>query len=848
MLIVDPDARSLRVLEVSLRKAGFDVRTASDLETAVREASALAPDLLVADVDLGEASGFELADQVRERADRDVGVVLLSEEAGVATKLKAIESGADDLLAKPVLVKEVIARLQATLARRERTTGGASASRRGALAHMGVVDLVQVMEVGHKSGLVHLSSNPARSGGYARGEARGTLYFREGRLVDAQLGALSGTEAFYRTLLWEDGDFEIELCPIDRPDLVETDTQSLLMEGMRRVDEWSRLVERLPSMGTQPTVDYAALGRRFGELPEEVRAVVHLLDGQRTLFEVIDAAPCDDSAAIGIVQRLLDEGVVVVPGPEEAPGAAASLEAWLAGEELALPSDVPSALGQAMIPSPHSPSEILAAAELPPEASEIPEPTEAPPTRTPSIVLSRRTVPANRPSSTAEAPPPSETIEPVARPPKLSVQRVSSIVHAASPLPQRVDEAEATVESPVPAALARSMSSSRPLAEIGGVAPAAAPVARPRAAEPARTKANNGNGHGQATAAPAVAAAAEATPTMAPGPAARPAAPIPTEPTRPNPASAGGATTNGHTREGGEAAEASFFEPPNKASEDDFAWATAPPRTALERFAPFGVVAALALVIAFFVMITNDEERRRPSRGGEPSVVSSGDEPRAATGAPTPAAAEGVDERAEAGATAPAVTATGDGTKDGEAAAEPPTEGGEAQAGPPGGPSASGPASAGGGAKAAGDRAAPASKREATKALPLPDREPVRARSGEVEQVLEGAEEALRAEDFPAAASRFKQALALDRAVAPAHSGLAYAMLGGNEFDGARRQALKALRIDERDARANLILGAIAQERGEIEEACRRYRRYLDLGGGPRTSEIQSIVDQVCSR
>ena len=51
----------------------------------------------------------------------------------------------------------------------------------GTLANMGVVDLLQVMEAGKKSGIVHLSSDPIKSGGFVtEGEERGTIFFRDG--------------------------------------------------------------------------------------------------------------------------------------------------------------------------------------------------------------------------------------------------------------------------------------------------------------------------------------------------------------------------------------------------------------------------------------------------------------------------------------------------------------------------------------------------------------------------------------------------------------------------------------------------------------------------------------------
>ena len=88
-----------------------------------------------------------------------------------------------------------------------------------------------------------------------QGEQRGTLYFREGRVFDAHVGKLTGANAVYRMLMWSDGVFEIEFKALTRDDLVHISTQVLLLEGMRRIDEWSRLEATLPPMTTRFSVD-----------------------------------------------------------------------------------------------------------------------------------------------------------------------------------------------------------------------------------------------------------------------------------------------------------------------------------------------------------------------------------------------------------------------------------------------------------------------------------------------------------------------------------------------------------------------------------------------------------------
>src|SRR5204862_7821855 len=151
--------------------------------------------------------------------------------------------------------------------------------------------------------------------GNGRKEAR--IYFRDGKVVDAELGRLRGEEAVYRALIWTTGTFEVDFCPIDREDIIPTSTQGLLMEGMRRVDEWGRLLEQLPPLATVFEVDSDELLARLNEIPDELNGILRLFDGKRTLMQVVDASPFEDLSTLATISKLFFEGLLLRT-PEEA--------------------------------------------------------------------------------------------------------------------------------------------------------------------------------------------------------------------------------------------------------------------------------------------------------------------------------------------------------------------------------------------------------------------------------------------------------------------------------------------------------------------------------------------------
>jgi len=306
----------VRVLEVSLKKAGYSVTTASDGADALSKIEFSIPDLILTDTRLPRLDGYELVRRLKEHAEfAQLPVVFLTSQKSVEDKVRGLELGVEDYLTKPIFVRELIARVNLLLARRtqEKMATSVPTSRRtrlsGSLEDMGVVDLLQTFEVSRKSGIAKIHDG--------RREAR--VYFRDGKVVDAELGQLRGEEAVYRSLIWIAGTFEVEFCPVSREDIIPTSTQGLLMEGMRRVDEWGRLLEQLPSLKTIFEVDHEQLVERLNEIPDELNGILRLFDGKRTLIHVVDESPFEDLSTLSTITKLYFEGLLVIgqAAPEE---------------------------------------------------------------------------------------------------------------------------------------------------------------------------------------------------------------------------------------------------------------------------------------------------------------------------------------------------------------------------------------------------------------------------------------------------------------------------------------------------------------------------------------------------
>jgi len=115
VLAVDDDRDLLELIGFALAQAGFLVVKAADGPSAVRVFDAEAPDLVVLDINMPGASGFQVCEAIRARSR--VPVMMLTVRSEEEDLVKALELGADDYLTKPFSPKTLLARIRALLRR-----------------------------------------------------------------------------------------------------------------------------------------------------------------------------------------------------------------------------------------------------------------------------------------------------------------------------------------------------------------------------------------------------------------------------------------------------------------------------------------------------------------------------------------------------------------------------------------------------------------------------------------------------------------------------------------------------------------------------------------------------------
>ena len=197
LLLVDGDARHLRVLEVSLRKAGFSITSAESSLQGLQYLETADPDLIISDTHLSDGDGFDFCRAVKQNPRWEgIPFIFLTSARELEDKVRGLELGVEDYLTKPIYVKEVMTRVKMLLQRKQQDRLGRKDARTkfsGQLADMAIVDLLQTIEISRKSGTIEFQTDLGSA----------SVWFRDGRVIDAKMGRLQAAAAVYRLSLTE---------------------------------------------------------------------------------------------------------------------------------------------------------------------------------------------------------------------------------------------------------------------------------------------------------------------------------------------------------------------------------------------------------------------------------------------------------------------------------------------------------------------------------------------------------------------------------------------------------------------------------------------------------------------
>ena len=179
---------------------------------------------------------------------------------------------------------------------------------RGSLNEASLPDVLQLLAMGNKTGTLTLIV--PGSGG--------TICFENGRICHASVNgrATSTDDSVFVMFKWNDGSFSFEpgINPPKGAKLVSVDPQELLLEGARRVDEWSLIEKKIPSFDAVFTLDRQALLRNRIALSDEQQRLLPSIDGFRDVNELMRVTQMGEFDVGKALFGLLSGGFLIAVG------------------------------------------------------------------------------------------------------------------------------------------------------------------------------------------------------------------------------------------------------------------------------------------------------------------------------------------------------------------------------------------------------------------------------------------------------------------------------------------------------------------------------------------------------
>jgi DNA-binding response OmpR family regulator len=229
VLIVDDEETLTWSLAKSLShdREAYEITTANDGETALSLLKEDNFDLVVLDIRLPGISGLDVLMKIKEE-NPATKVIIMTAYGSSEIKAKAKARGSLYYLEKPFEIDQMRELILKAL--REDSARGFD----GSITGLQLPDLIQMNCLSQVTTALYVSKD----------QREGCIYFEDGQITHAQIGAIEGEEALFTILSWSSGSFRF-VGGVKAPGVtINTNWEYLLIEGMRKADEMSLALEK----------------------------------------------------------------------------------------------------------------------------------------------------------------------------------------------------------------------------------------------------------------------------------------------------------------------------------------------------------------------------------------------------------------------------------------------------------------------------------------------------------------------------------------------------------------------------------------------------------------------------
>lgn len=300
VIVVSSEPRVVDAVRFGFERAGASVAPVpvADAMAALLVAEperAVWPDLVVAGADTIEHAGalLEALRQALDGKEREVPILCLGPRA--LSRDTALRAGASELLPAPAFVRDAVTlgQLLVTAARTSRRH-----SIEGHLSdYGGVFFLARAMAAVERTAVLSLM----------RGLRRGELRFHRGQITSAQVGMLHGMAALHQLLLWTRAHFELRDEDVVPRRQIPLSTDEILADAERFLHEMRSVLGLLAPAEVYELVP-EQVEASTAAIPAAVYRIVQLIDGYRTMADVIEDSPYRVLETVRLANRLAELG------------------------------------------------------------------------------------------------------------------------------------------------------------------------------------------------------------------------------------------------------------------------------------------------------------------------------------------------------------------------------------------------------------------------------------------------------------------------------------------------------------------------------------------------------------
>lgn len=299
ILIAIRDPEVVGELRKALVSSGYETKIVDNGASALNLCREFRPHLLLAELDLPKLDGHHLLREIKSQsATKGIPFVLISRHRTVEERVHSINLGVDDYITTPFDANEVILRLEIILKEIEKLEASSTNGTKGfagRLSEMNLIELLQALEIGHKSCLVTIQNE----------NQEGVILLRNGEILDASLNNLAAKKALFRMFTWNEGSFQVRIKQTDQAKVLKENTVELVRQGLIFRDRWDKLARSLPPL--QATVE-AVPKLSKEEYSNEERSILGIANGHTRLVDLINKSHLDDLQALSIIARLFYQG------------------------------------------------------------------------------------------------------------------------------------------------------------------------------------------------------------------------------------------------------------------------------------------------------------------------------------------------------------------------------------------------------------------------------------------------------------------------------------------------------------------------------------------------------------